>query len=131
LGRCAGEVEPADIARGLERFPCEDDRLADVVGPDNDGDAKAEPVTAAADLGDWVGGEDGRDHLGGEVLVELGRDPLPGAAARMRYLESDRERVIGHLGRLTHRRAGLPGAAVAAGYATMISEIGGGRAQLR
>jgi len=65
------------------------------------------------------------------VLVELGRDPLPGAAARMRYLESDRERVIGHLGRLTRRRAGLPGAAVAAGYATMISEIGGGRAQLR
>jgi hypothetical protein len=70
------------MARGCKRLPCEGDRLADVDGSDGDCDAKAEPVTAMTDLGDQVGGQDGRDHLGGEVLVELGGDPVRGAVER-------------------------------------------------
>jgi hypothetical protein len=34
-----------------------------------------------ANLGGEAGGQDGRDHLGGEVLVELGGDPVPRAPA--------------------------------------------------
>jgi len=65
-----------------------------------DGDAEAEAVTATANLGDEVGGEHGRDHLGSELSGELVGDPVPRCAARVRYLGSDRERLIRHLRRL-------------------------------
>jgi hypothetical protein len=76
------------------------DRLAGVGGPDGDGDAEAEAFTATANLGDEVGGEHGRDHLGSELIGELVGDPVPRCAARVRYLDSDRERLIRHLRRL-------------------------------
>jgi hypothetical protein len=95
------EVEPADLARGRKRVPRQRDRLGGVGGPDGDGDAEAQAVTAAADLRDKVSSEDGRDHLGGKFLGELVGDPVPRGDARVRYLENDPERLIRHLRRLT------------------------------
>jgi hypothetical protein len=93
-------VKPADLARVLKHVPRDTDRLSDVGGLHGNGDAEAKAVPAAAELGYQVGGKDGRDDLVAQTLVELGDDPVPRAAARVRYLKVDRERLIRHLSRL-------------------------------